>query len=185
MFSSPVLAIIIVCEVGFWVLVGGGLALRYLVGKPGASIAVLWLVPLLDVILLIAVGIDLYNGADVKTVHMIAGLYLGASVAFGPSMIRWTDARFAYYFANGPKPAKAPKTGVAAVAHEWRSFVLWLIAAIITLVVVFVLTITVADNQQRSDLYQVLPILGLITALWFVSGPAWAVGQQLTDKLRK
>jgi hypothetical protein len=33
-----------------------------------------------------------------------APAYLGFSVVFGPSVIRWADARFAHRFAGGPPP---------------------------------------------------------------------------------
>lgn len=181
MFSSPIVAFIIACEIGFWVLVAAGLALRYLLRRPTAGAIVLWLVPVLDLALLIAVALDLHHGAEVATVHIIAGLYLGGSIAFGPRMVRWADVRFAFYFAGGPKPVKAPKTGAEAVRYEWALFGQWLIAAVIALVALVLLAWTVADSTQRDGLYQGFITMGLVTAIWFVSGPAWAMGRRVGE----
>ncbi|MDT7650336.1 MAG: hypothetical protein QOI36_1742, partial [Pseudonocardiales bacterium] len=44
------------------------------------------------------------------------------TVAFGHSMIRWADARFAHRFAGGPPPPRPPRYGAAKVAYEWREW---------------------------------------------------------------
>ena len=43
--------------------------------------------------------------------HGLAAAYLGFSVAFGHSMVRWADQRFAHRFAGGPPPWRPPKQG--------------------------------------------------------------------------
>ncbi|MBF6202149.1 hypothetical protein IU477_30245, partial [Nocardia cyriacigeorgica] len=62
---NPVLLTIAACEIGFWVLVVGGLLLRYLAGLRRAGMVTLALVPVLDVVLVIAVAIDLHRGGEV------------------------------------------------------------------------------------------------------------------------
>lgn len=49
-----ILAIVIGCEIGFWILLGLGLAARYLWGMRRLGAVLLAAVPLLDLILLIA-----------------------------------------------------------------------------------------------------------------------------------
>lgn len=181
MVESPVFAFIIACEVGFWVLVIAGLIVRYRLSRPAAGAVVLWSVLVLDVALLVAVGVDLHGGASVDNIHIIAGLYLGGSIAFGPRMVRWADTRFAYHFAGGPPPVKAPKTGIAAVRYEWVLFGQWLIAALITIAAVLLLALTVADATQRADLYRGFAAIGIVTLIWFVSGPAWAMGRRIGE----
>src|SRR5687768_8051858 len=103
--------LIAACEVGFWVVLGAGLAARYLLRWRRVSTVLLICVPLVDVVLLTATIIDLSGGGSASTVHGLAAVYLGVSVAFGHSMMRWADQRFAHWFADGPPPVKPPKSG--------------------------------------------------------------------------
>lgn len=169
--------LIIASEVGFWILLALGLVLRYLLRMPRSGAVVLALIPLIDVVLLGAVAFDLHSGAEVSRVHQLAGLYLGVSVAFGPSIVRWGDVWAAYWTGHGPKPLKAPSRGPAALKHEMRSFVRWLLAAIITSAVVGLLALTVADEEQLAGLLIVFPALGIVTALWLLSGPLWVIAK--------
>ncbi len=118
---SHIAAFIVGCEIAFWVVLAAGLVFRYLLrlGRTGAVL--LALIPLIDVVLLAAVAVDLHNGAEVGWVHRVAGIYLGVSVAFGPSVVRWADRRFAYHFAGGAKPEPAPKKGPEASARNVRT----------------------------------------------------------------
>src|SRR6185437_16266336 len=102
------------------------------------SKAVLAGISLLDVALVIATAIDLHRGADVGVVHVLAGFYLGSSLAFGPTIVRWADVRFAYRFAGGPAPRPTPKHGHEGVAHvmrEWYRIVGTVAIASVVLVV--------------------------------------------------
>lgn len=56
-------ALIIACEIAFWVLLAGGLALRYLAKMPRLGAAVLLCEPLLELVLLVVTTLDLKNGA--------------------------------------------------------------------------------------------------------------------------
>lgn len=168
--------VILTCEVAFWMLAASGLLLRYVVRWRQASSVVLALVPLIDVCLVTAVAIDVYNGAAVTGVHRVAGIYLGWTVVFGKSTIAWLDGWFAYRFAGAPRPAKRPKQGPEAVKNETKSFVKWLVAAAIALAVCFGLSVTVADAEQAAALREVVQPLGLLTVIWFLTGPAWVKG---------
>lgn len=182
--NSPVALVIVGCEIGFWILVVTGLAVRY-AGAGGVvseqrrrwSSRVLLLVPLLDLVLVAAVALDLRRGAEVHTVHHLAGLYLGVTVAFGHSMIAWAD-RKAAALAKAPVPA-APDPGLG---KEWRDFLRWLLAAAIALGLLGLLALLVADEQQAEELLAVAPTLGVVTVIWLVAGPVWELGGRGSSK---
>ncbi|MFE4607622.1 hypothetical protein ACWFRQ_13755 [Streptomyces niveus] len=128
-----IVTLIIICEVGFWVLLGLGLALRYFAGMPRASVAVLLCEPLLEILLLVVTAIDLKNGAEPDWKHGLAAVYIGFSVALGPELIKWADGRFAHRFAGGPPPVRPPKYGKARMVHEWRTAARWIVASAIAM----------------------------------------------------
>ncbi|MGX6509262.1 hypothetical protein [Rhodococcus sp. SJ-2] len=177
MFASHITAFIIASEVGFWVVLALGLVVRYLLRLPKAGAVVLALIPVIDVVLLVAVALDLRNGTEVGYIHRIAGIYLGVSVAFGPSIVRWADRRFAYLFADGKKPTPTPKEGPEAFRHEIVSFGRWLIAAGISGAAVLGLGATVATDAQSAALNSIFPTLGIITAIWLLTGPVWVLSK--------
>ena len=176
--NNPILLTIAICEVGFWVLVIGGLCLRYLARMRRASTITLALLPVLDIVLIAAVALDLHRGGDVEFAHRLAGIYLGWTVVFAHSTVAWLDVRFAHRFAGGPAPVKPPKTGPQAYRTEIRGFVKWLIAAAIALVITYALAHTVADSEQAAALKTVIQPLGIITFFWFVTGPLWVLGSK-------
>ena len=57
------IAIIVATEIGFWVVLGAGLAARYLLGRRRLGAVLLASVPLVDLVLLIATVLDLSGGA--------------------------------------------------------------------------------------------------------------------------
>ncbi|MGW9078599.1 hypothetical protein [Streptomyces kronopolitis] len=127
-----VVTLIIVCEVGFWVLLAAGLALRYLAGMRRTGAAVLLLEPLLELVLLVVTAIDLRNGATADWKHGLAAVYIGYTVAYGHYTITWVDARVAHRFAGGPPPVKPPRYGMARARHEgllWLRTVLMAVVA--------------------------------------------------------
>ncbi|MEU1309599.1 hypothetical protein ABZ419_11990 [Streptomyces cinnamoneus] len=128
-----IVTLIVVCEVGFWVLLAGGLSLRYLARMPRAGIAVLLMEPVLELVLLIATAVDLRNGATADWKHGLAAVYLGFSVGLGHSTIKWADQRFAHRFAGGPPPVKPPKYGTARAVHEWKTAGKWVLAAVVAM----------------------------------------------------
>ena len=86
------LALIVACEIGFWAFLLAGLAARYLLRWKTVSSILLICVPLVDVVLLAATIADLRGGAVADTSHSLAAAYIGFSVAFGHSLVRWADA---------------------------------------------------------------------------------------------
>ena len=114
--------VIIAAEIAFWVLLVGGLAARYLLRRRRLSTALLIGAPLVDLVLLVATVIDLGRGTTATSAHGLAAAYIGFSVAFGPSLIRWADERFAHRFAGGPPPWRPPRGGRERTRYEWREF---------------------------------------------------------------
>nr|WP_203643465.1 hypothetical protein [Streptomyces sp. SID14478] len=123
---------IIICEVGFWVLLAAGLALRYWAKMPRASVAVLLCEPLLEVLLFVVTAIDLKNGAEPDWKHGLAAVYIGYSVALGHYTVRWVDVRVAHRFAGGPPPS-TPKYGALRAVHEWKIAARWVLASVIAI----------------------------------------------------
>lgn len=114
------IALIIGCEIAFWVILALALTTRYIFRLRRTSTALLIAVPLVDVVLLVATVVDLSNGATADFKHGLSAAYIGFSVAYGHYIIKWADVRFAHRFAGGPAPVEPPKYGMARAAHEWK-----------------------------------------------------------------
>ncbi len=171
--DNPVAGFIVACEIGLWVLLGAGLALRYLLRWRLASTLALAAIPLLDVLLVAAVAVDLHRGADAGATHTLAGLYLGFSVAFGPALVRWADIRFAHRFAGGPAPVRSPKHGPGRMAALWREWYRVVAAATIASAVLLGLVLLVADPAQDEVLLAGLGRPWVVVGLWLLFGPLW------------
>ena len=143
---------VVVCEVGFWVLLAAGLALRYLAKMPRAGLAVLLCEPLLELTLLVLTAIELRGGAESSWQHGLAAVYIGFTVAYGHYMIRWADARFAHRFAGGPKPVGPPKYGRERARHEWMLTVRTGLAALVSVVLLQAAVWWVGDPGRTATL---------------------------------
>jgi hypothetical protein len=175
--ENPIAAVIVGCEIGLWVLLGLGMVLRYLLRLRRTSTAVLAGIPLLDVVLVIATAIDLHRGADVGLVHVLAGFYLGSSLAFGPAIVRWADVRFAHRFAGGPAPRRTPKHGPERVAHLLREWYRVLGTVAIASTVLIVLILFFAAPQDQAGLWWWIGRAWAVVGLWYVFGPLWESGK--------
>ncbi|NRQ38494.1 hypothetical protein HII36_42705 [Nonomuraea sp. NN258] len=171
-----IVAILIACEIGFWILLALGLASRYLWKRRGLSTVLLLSVPLLDVILLAAAVIDIRAGATADFRHGLAAAYLGYSVVFGHSTIRWADAKFQHRFAGGPPPWKPPHGGPARIRHEWTFWLRLLLAYAITCALLLTLTWLINDPPRTQALIDFMVgavKIPLIALLWPVSHTLW------------
>ncbi|MDC2960904.1 hypothetical protein PO587_41410 [Streptomyces gilvifuscus] len=124
-----VVTLIIVCEVGFWVLLALGLAVRYLLGWRRTGVALLLCEPVLELVLFAVTAIDLRNGAEPGWEHGLAALYIGYTVAYGHYTIRWLDGHAAHRLSGGPRPPKPPRYGLARARHEGGLWLRTLLAA--------------------------------------------------------
>lgn len=179
--DNPIAGVIIAAEVGFWVVIAAGLVLRYPLRATRAGAVTLALVPLIDVALVVAVALDLNRGAEPGAVHGLAAVYLGFSVAFGPSLVRWADAHFAYRFADGPRPHK-PSPGREKAMAMWREWLRVVAAAVIASVVLLGLLALVVEPGQADAMREWLPRVWLVVGVWFVAGPVWETGSALTKR---
>jgi hypothetical protein len=159
-------AIIVGAEIAFWVVLVAGLVARYLLGRRALGAVLLAAAPAIDLVLLTASVIDLANGATAGVEHGLAAAYIGFSVAFGHSVIRWADARFAHRFAEGPPPPKPPRHGRARALHEWREFrkaaLAWAIACGLLLAAIAI----VGDAARTEALQWWLVRLTGVLAIW-------------------
>ncbi|MDP9847655.1 hypothetical protein [Streptosporangium lutulentum] len=167
-----ILAIIIGCEIGFWVLLGLGLASRYLWGMRRLSNALLLAVPLVDVVLLVAAVIDMRGGAEADWRHGLAAAYIAYSIVFGHKTVKWADAKFAHRFAGGPEPWKPPAGGMARARYEWGVWFQIVVAYGIACGLLFVLIWIVDDSSRTAALIAFMGGLlkvPLVALLWPVS----------------
>ncbi|HEX6360575.1 hypothetical protein [Actinophytocola sp.] len=174
--DNPIAAVIVLCEVGLWVMVGAGLVLRYLMRSRRTSTVVLAAIPLLDLVLVVAVALDLNRGTPVSSIHGLGAVYLGFSVAFGPALVRWADVRFAHRFAGGPRPVKVPKHGPERRRHLWREWYRVVNAAAIASVTLLGLAWLFTNGDQH--LYGYIQGLWMLVGIWLVAGPLWELGKR-------
>lgn len=169
-----ILAVILFCEIAFWVAILVGLVLRYVARQPRAGLIVLALVPVIDLVLLVATAVDLRSGATATAVHSLAALYLGFSLAYGHRMIAWADRHFAHRFANGPKPEKLH--GTAYTRANWADVGRTLIAVAIACALTWLLIAWVGHPERTVALESTYRWSGLILAidtLWAMSYTIW------------
>ncbi|MFE9427874.1 hypothetical protein ACFYNO_33520 [Kitasatospora sp. NPDC006697] len=117
------IGLVVACEAAFWVLLAAGLAVRYLLGMRRTSVALLLGEPVLELVLLAVTAVDLQRGARPSWEHGLAAVYLGYTVAYGRSTLRWLDGHAAHRLAGAPPPPRPPRYGMARARHEGR---LWL-----------------------------------------------------------
>jgi hypothetical protein len=157
------LPLIVACEVGFWVLLLTGLAVRYLLKARTLSAVLLICAPLVDVVLLAASVIDLRRGGQPGGAHGLAAIYIGVSVAFGGQLVSWADQRFAHRFAGGPRPTRPPRYGRAHAARERRQWLRHLLAYLVAIGVMGLFTLLVGDWTRVRPMWS--PMVGWAVVL--------------------
>jgi hypothetical protein len=168
-------ALILACEVGFWVVLPVSLALRYLFRKERLSRALLLCLPLIDVLLLVFTGADLQRGATATFAHGLAAAYIGFTFAFGAIAVQWADAHFAYRFAAGPVPPKPPSRGWAAVRYDLNLWARCILACIITMALVEALVEFIGTGETTEPLLAWHKHALGCMVLWFIFGPVWTM----------
>ena len=158
---------IVACEIGFWVVILLGLITRYLFKRERLGFFFLALTPVIDLLLLIVTATDLYNGATATQAHAIAAVYLGISIAFGKSMIRWADERFQYYIQRqGTKPVR--KTGWAHARHSMKGSLQHLLAFMIGAALLVIMVYLIDDASRTEALSATLKVWALVLGIDFV-----------------
>lgn len=169
-------ALIALCEIGFWLFVVAGLLCRYLFGARRLGAALLFSTILVDLTLLFFTVIDMRSGATATLAHGLAGVYIGVSLVFGPSMIRWADERFAHRFAGGPKPSPKPRYGMEHARHERRMWLKHLLAWTIGSAILGAMAVWVGDLSRAGELLLTIgrwAIVLFIDFLWSFSYTIW------------
>ncbi|MBF9132545.1 hypothetical protein I0C86_26860 [Plantactinospora sp. S1510] len=166
-------AVIAAGEIGFWVLLGAGLIARYLLRMPRLGALLLLATPLIDLVILVATVLDLRRGATAEFVHGLAAAYLGFSVVFGHSMIRWADQRFAHRFAGGPPPVRPPKGGWARARYEWREWGKGLLGWAVACGLLGLGILMVGDPSRTGELLGWIFRLTGAMVIWLVAFPVW------------
>jgi len=170
------LAVIVACEIGFWVVLLAGLVARYPLGRRRLGAVLLALTPATDLVLLVAGTVDLQRGATAGTAHGLGAVYFGFSVVFGPALVRWADERFAHRFAGGPPPRRPPRSGPARVAYEWREFGKAVLAGGLAAALLLAAVVLVGDPDRTGALLGWLGRLGLVLGIWAI----WPVSRTLS-----
>jgi len=166
-------ALIIGCEIAFWVVLAAGLVARYPLRRPRLGAALLTCVPLVDLVLLVASVIDLRRGATASVGHGLAAVYLGFSVAFGHSVVRWSDQRFAHRFAGGPPPVRPPRYGWARTRYEWREWGKALLGWAVACGLLAAAILWVDDAERTRELGGWIRGLTVAIVVWLVAFPVW------------
>lgn len=145
-----IVALIVACEAGFWVLLALGLAVRYLLKRRRMSAVLLLCEPLLELVLFVATAVDLANGADAGWEHGLAALYIGFTVAYGPYTVRRLDVHVAHRLGGGPPPPKPPRHGLPRARHEARLWLRTVLAAAVACALLQAAVRYVGDGDTSS-----------------------------------
>jgi hypothetical protein len=167
--------LIVGCEAAFWFVLVLALAARYLLRREGLSRALLFSLPVVDLLLLAFTAMDLNAGTPATFAHGLATAYVGFTVAFGSVAVRWADQQFAYRFAGGPVPEKAPNHGWAVVRFDFELWFRSIAAWIITVALLTGLIAYINDGAITQPLHQWFRIAFASIILWFIFGPVWSL----------
>ncbi|WP_228983877.1 hypothetical protein [Streptomyces sp. DH12] len=148
-----VVTLIVVCEVGFWVLLAAGLATRYLLKMPRTGAALLLCEPLLEVVLLVVTAMDLRSGAEPSWRHGLAALYIGYTVGHGHRTVKWLDGHAAHRFGGAPRPQGPPRYGRARARHEGRLWLGTLLGAAVATLLLWLSVLYVGDPSRTGPLH--------------------------------
>lgn len=164
---------IVAGEILFWVLLLGGLAVRYLLRGRLVSAAMLIATPIVDIVIIALTYVDLWRGAPSDFSHGLAAFYVGFSITFGPETIRRFDRRFAKKYTELPDD-QLPQVPQRTSLEYWRRC---LVAAALTIALLAIGMLIAGWDRSFWLIYWI--IVAAFTALmWGIVGP-------LREKRRK
>jgi hypothetical protein len=175
MSDAYLYALIIGCEVAFWVVLLVALCVRYLLKRAELSKYLLLLLPVVDLLLLLFTAMDLRSGTTATFAHGLATAYVGFTVAFGAVMVAWADKKFAHRFAGGPAPLPNPKQGWPALRYELMLWLRCIGAWVIAVPLLFGLIYFVDDRARTVALEAWFGMAAACIFFWFVFGPVWVL----------
>ncbi|GAA5179607.1 hypothetical protein GCM10023322_10090 [Rugosimonospora acidiphila] len=174
------LALIVGCEVAFWILLATALATRYVLPARKLGAVLLISVPLVDVVLVVASLVDLRRGGEASPSHGLAAIYLGVSVAFGRQMVSWAGQRFARRFAHGPAPTRPPLVGRDHASHERRQWLRHLLAYLIATGVLGLFTLLVGDIDRTVPMWAPMAPWAIALVIDFVISFSYTLAPRKT-----
>ena len=124
--------------------------------------------PLIDVVLLVVTVIDLRRGTEASIVHGLAAIYIGVSIVYGHSMIKWADVRFAYRFADGPSPEKKVRYGREHAHRERIGWFKHLLAWAIGCSILYGMILLVNMESRTEGLSELVQIWSIVLGVDFV-----------------
>lgn len=167
-------AAILGCEIGFWLVLLLALAMRYIAGQRALSRALLLSLPVIDLALLVFTALDLRRGAEASFAHGLAAAYIGFTLAFGSTMVRWADRHLAHRFAAAAAPPKTPSRGWALVRYDLELWARCVVACVITVALVELLRRLAGEAGTVALLGWYRYTFGCVV-LWFLFGPLWSL----------
>lgn len=164
---NKIVWLIIACEVAFWIVILAGLSARYLFRKERLGFWLLAMTPVIDLILLISTGIDLYRGASASTAHGLAAVYIGVSIAFGKNMIAWADEKFRVQVLKH-SPTRRPLYGLEHAKHYFKGFLRHILAYAIGAGLLVGLIYWVDAPDRTKALWDILRIWTVVLGIDFL-----------------
>ncbi|MFB9431289.1 hypothetical protein [Streptoalloteichus tenebrarius] len=127
------LAVVIGCEIGFWVLLLAGLLTRYLLRAPRVGAALLLLAAGTQVVLLVSGAVDLARGSTASIAHVIAAIAVAIALVSGRHHLhtadRWVRRRLGRDHEAAPEAPLSPRDHARKKRREFRLRALeWLVA---------------------------------------------------------
>ncbi|MFB9974102.1 hypothetical protein FPQ10_09025 [Allobacillus sp. SKP2-8] len=152
---------IVACEVGFWIFIIAGLVMRYIFNQKRIGILLLAMTPVVDLILILVTGIDMYRGGEPTTADAIAPIYIAVSIIYGKSIIQWADERFAYYVKReGPKPPR--RVGIEYAKHSMKGSLQHILAYMIGGAILLFMIYYIGNDTDTTVLESTLKFWGII-----------------------
>jgi hypothetical protein len=159
--------LLITAEATFWLLLAGGLWARYRLGRRRLGAVLLALTPAVDLVVLAASVIDLRGGATASSWHALAAVYIGVSVAFGPRIVAWADARFAERYAGVPRSARPGRDSPEHARRERHGWYRHALAYAIGAALLLTGIAVVGDAGRTEALLHVLRVWSAVLAIDF------------------
>lgn len=163
-----ILIAIAAAEVLFWVLLLAGLLTRYALKAPRVGASLLIATPLVDLALLVLTYIDLSTGKSSNFVHGLSALYIGYSIALGPTIIRALDMRIGRRFGK-----REVNNSDSEVRNYEAAMSTWKRACLASLISVVLLGAGVLITGLQGSFWLIYwAIVAVFTvAMWWYIGP--------------
>ncbi|MFD1954984.1 hypothetical protein ACFSL6_12595 [Paenibacillus thailandensis] len=179
-----IIALIVTCEIAFWLFIAAGLVCRYWLGWKRIGAVLLFSTIIIDLLLITATVIDLRGGAEAGIGHGLAAVYVGVSIAFGHSMIGWADKQFRYRFANGPAPPQIAKHGREHARRERAGWLRHALAWAIGCGLLYGMTVLIGDGERTKALLQMIRLWSIVLAIDFMISFSYTVWPRQEKKER-